>query len=245
MAATEALHDLLGGLASPESIESDSEMGFLAVPHDALFLAGALFALESDGEEETEIDQLRTSSCSDSASASFCGSRDAFWNPDSPGEVVLSPASIAPTPPTPKHDHFEYRSLFSSSQGLEVDHFANLEAHGSNLELRVPTMSSSLNGANTPLGGGGMRTAHNAMERERRVNLRKCFDSLRATLPKLRDAKAPSLQILTEASQYILALREEETRLELMKSQLLQRNAALRAALLNGVAPACDPSPIH
>ena len=71
------------------------------------------------------------------------------------------------------------------------------------------------------------------MERERRVNLRKCFDSLRVVIPTLQDAKAPSLQILKEARMLIQKLQEDEMQLIAAKSALAKENAALKQALVS------------
>jgi hypothetical protein len=76
------------------------------------------------------------------------------------------------------------------------------------------------------------RTAHNAMERERRVNLRKCFESLRLTIPGLRDSKAASLQVLNEACKFIQDLHKEEVALLAAKAALAQEQQQLRAAIL-------------
>jgi len=77
--------------------------------------------------------------------------------------------------------------------------------------------------------GMSQRDAHNAMERERRIQLRENFESLRSEVPSLRDAdKAATLQILREATTYIKRMRDEEKQLVEEKAQLLSINEALR-----------------
>ena len=85
--------------------------------------------------------------------------------------------------------------------------------------------NNGASGASMPL----QRTAHNAMERERRVNLRRCFDSLRAVVPRLHDSKAPALHVLNEATQYVLSLRAEEIELASAKARLIKENSTLHA----------------
>lgn len=76
------------------------------------------------------------------------------------------------------------------------------------------------------------RTAHNAMERERRVNLRKCFEGLRGAMPHLaQDAKAPALHILNEAVSFIARLQAEDMELTAGIARLTQQNASLRTAM--------------
>lgn len=77
--------------------------------------------------------------------------------------------------------------------------------------------------------GMSMRDAHNAMERERRVQLRENFEALRQEVPNLRDSeKAATLQILREATTFIQRLRDEERRLLEEKEQLRSVNDNLR-----------------
>eukprot|EP00045_Choanoeca_perplexa_P007811 m.71912 g.71912 ORF g.71912 m.71912 type:complete len:397 (+) comp14228_c0_seq1:246-1436(+) len=77
--------------------------------------------------------------------------------------------------------------------------------------------------------GMSQRDAHNAMERERRIQLRENFECLRSEVPALRDAdKAATLQILREATAYIQRMRDEEKRLVEEKAQLLSLNESLR-----------------
>ncbi|XP_059491332.1 uncharacterized protein LOC132205946 [Neocloeon triangulifer] len=78
----------------------------------------------------------------------------------------------------------------------------------------------------------GKRTMHNTMERQRRVDLRNAFESLRKFIPELLNSeKAPKVTILREASNYCMALQEEEASQERIKRQLLKRQAALRQRL--------------
>eukprot|EP00051_Salpingoeca_urceolata_P004852 m.68217 g.68217 ORF g.68217 m.68217 type:complete len:442 (-) comp13888_c1_seq1:134-1459(-) len=77
--------------------------------------------------------------------------------------------------------------------------------------------------------GNSVRDIHNAMERERRINLRRCFDALRETIPGLHDAtKAPSLQILQEATAFIEALKQEDARFQAALAEMRQLNMSLR-----------------
>jgi hypothetical protein len=77
--------------------------------------------------------------------------------------------------------------------------------------------------------GMTMRDAHNAMERERRVQLRENFEALRLEVPNLKEAdKAATLQILREATTFIQRLRDEERRFMDEKQRLKSLNDALR-----------------
>jgi hypothetical protein len=89
-----------------------------------------------------------------------------------------------------------------------------------------PTPSQSKR-AGSPRGAVS-RDTHNALERERRVNLRNRFDSLRAQVPTLKDSKAPSLHILREATRYITVLHEQESALLAAKEALLRQNEMLQ-----------------
>eukprot|EP00730_Choanoeca_flexa_P014718 TRINITY_DN6538_c0_g1_i1.p1 TRINITY_DN6538_c0_g1~~TRINITY_DN6538_c0_g1_i1.p1 ORF type:complete len:390 (+),score=121.09 TRINITY_DN6538_c0_g1_i1:290-1459(+) len=77
--------------------------------------------------------------------------------------------------------------------------------------------------------GMSQRDAHNAMERERRIQLRENFESLRAEVPALCDVdKAATLSILREATAYIEKIKAEEQALMQQKAQLLAENERLR-----------------
>jgi len=100
----------------------------------------------------------------------------------------------------------------------------------SNNVRRVSTTSSTTSEPRTnQYRGMSQRDAHNAMERERRVQLRENFEALRAEVPSLRDAdKAATLQILREATAYIKRIRDEEKQLLEEKAQLIAINDSLR-----------------
>jgi hypothetical protein len=111
------------------------------------------------------------------------------------------------------------KSLLLLAHGIDIDSLGAIEPHDPR-----PASASGTDKNVPPV----QRAAHNAMERERRVNLRRCFDDLRTVVPRLRDAKAPSLQILKEAGLFIQTLREEEAELVAMKAALIQQNNAIR-----------------
>jgi hypothetical protein len=98
--------------------------------------------------------------------------------------------------------------------------------------LKRPPLSPYLMMEAKPMGpfrGMTQRDAHNAMERERRVQLRENFEALRSEVPTLHDTdKAATLQILREATTFIQRMREEEKQLMDEKAQLIAVNEALR-----------------
>jgi hypothetical protein len=130
----------------------------------------------------------------------------------------------------PFHDKPDIaKSLLAGAHGIDIDSLGAIEPQERAIE---PAMTPSDKSA-PPV----QRAAHNAMERNRRVNLRKCFDDLRAVLPRLRDGKAPALQVLREAEQFIHALHKEEQDLLATKTQLIQQNNTIRSQVsqLQGV----------
>ena len=97
-----------------------------------------------------------------------------------------------------------------------------------------PTMSignSNKGSARASVGDPIEREGHNAMERIRRVNIRKCFESLQNSIPELRAKRAHSLQILQEGAKYIHYLRSQEAEIMLAKAELIKRNHDLRAQI--------------
>lgn len=75
------------------------------------------------------------------------------------------------------------------------------------------------------------REDHNALERMRRVNIRKCFENLQNSIPELRAKKAHSLMVLQEAAKYIQRLRAQELEIESARNDLIKRNQELRMML--------------
>lgn len=90
--------------------------------------------------------------------------------------------------------------------------------------------------------GMSTRDAHNAMERERRVGLRSSFDRLRQEIPRLQAGRAPSLQILQEAANYIKSLRDEDARIEAEVKHLRMMNTAMRERMNLPVDPIPEAS---
>jgi hypothetical protein len=89
------------------------------------------------------------------------------------------------------------------------------------------------------------RSGHNALERERRINIRLCFENLHNSIPgmpcrtpgvplthlELRGKRAHSLQILQEGAKYIRMLTIQDIEIQRAKAELLKQNQELKAKL--------------
>jgi len=77
-----------------------------------------------------------------------------------------------------------------------------------------------------------IRDQHNSMERQRRVDLRRNFDALKAEVPDLRDAdKASKLVILKRATSYVASMAGAEAELKRERDREAARNVALARRL--------------
>lgn len=165
------------------------------------------------------------------SSRTLAGDLDAMWNsvhqvsddiiPVSRASEVFSSSSL-PTDTALSADIC--KSLMSFSSTIEPCILtAAFEATNVTKSLPAPNADPNANPVE--------RRVHNAMERERRGNLRRCFERLRNVLPQLRDNRAHSLQILHEAVTYIAALQAESSALEAAKLQLALQNSSLNARI--------------
>lgn len=216
LAYLEEFHsELLDSASSPASDNSIPEMfGYQSMDSTS----------EDDGSCASTVDSLKLSG------RSFTGRLNAMWNPvhmEDDGlalsrRVEASPGVFTADPPSADI----CKALLSCAQpGMEGGIL------GVTCDVVVaPRAEAPVMGEEQP------RRVHNALERERRGNLRRCFERLRTVLPQLRDNRAHSLQILHEATTLIAGLQSEAAALEAGKAQLLQQNAALvaRVAQLRG-----------
>jgi hypothetical protein len=182
-------------------------------------------------EAEADDDEPRHKSCFSIFSAP---ASDAMWNTVAPLEesTVLKRASCEATafPMFDTHDTLDITAALmpgASAFDLDAAPLEHPDRSAPKMEVGEKVVAVQ-------------RTAHNAMERERRVNLRRCFDSLRAVIPRMTDSKAPSLQVLNAACVFIKALKDEEADFVARKAALVQQNLSLRshvAGLLSSAAP--------
>lgn len=92
--------------------------------------------------------------------------------------------------------------------------------------------SSSRNSSDSEDYPEGKRTQHNVLERKRRNDLKFSFFSLRDSVPELvKQERAPKVQILKKASEYIRKLTADERRLESEREMLQEKHEQLRRTL--------------
>lgn len=92
--------------------------------------------------------------------------------------------------------------------------------------------SSSRNSSDSEDYPEGKRTQHNVLERKRRNDLKFSFFSLRDSVPELvKQERAPKVQILKKASEYIRKLTADEHRLESEREMLQEKHEQLRRTL--------------
>lgn len=92
--------------------------------------------------------------------------------------------------------------------------------------------SSSRNSSDSEDYPEGKRTQHNVLERKRRNDLKYSFFSLRDSVPELvKQERAPKVQILKKASEYIRKLTADERRLESEREMLQEKHEQLRRTL--------------
>ncbi|XP_061197641.1 myc protein-like [Saccostrea echinata] len=92
--------------------------------------------------------------------------------------------------------------------------------------------SSSRNSSDSEEYPEGKRTQHNVLERKRRNDLKFSFFSLRDSVPELvKQERAPKVQILKKASDYIRKLSADERRLESERELLQEKHEQLRRTL--------------
>lgn len=92
--------------------------------------------------------------------------------------------------------------------------------------------SSSRNSSDSEDYPEGKRTQHNVLERKRRNDLKFSFFSLRDSVPELvKQERAPKVQILKKASEYIRKLTADERRLESERELLQEKHEQLRRTL--------------
>lgn len=92
--------------------------------------------------------------------------------------------------------------------------------------------SSSQNSSDSEDYPEGKRTQHNVLERKRRNDLKFSFFSLRDSVPELvKQERAPKVQILKKASEYIRKLTADERRLESEREMLQEKHEQLRRTL--------------
>jgi hypothetical protein len=144
-----------------------------------------------------------------------------------PGGARKQPAAKGSFAP---EDSKRRKSSPKATQPLRISPTATSPRHVSlSDECSIPFEANCEVKASGQYRGMSQRDAHNAMERERRIQLRENFECLRSEVPALRDAdKAATLQILREATTYIQRMRDEEKRLVEEKAQLLALNETLR-----------------
>lgn len=82
------------------------------------------------------------------------------------------------------------------------------------------------------IGEGGKRTQHNVLERKRRNDLKYSFFHLRDSVPELnQQERAPKVQILRKAADYVHKLNSDSCRMEMEKEILREKHEQLRQAL--------------
>ncbi|XP_048760098.1 transcriptional regulator Myc-A-like isoform X2 [Ostrea edulis] len=92
--------------------------------------------------------------------------------------------------------------------------------------------SSSRNSSDSEDYPEGKRTQHNVLERKRRNDLKFSFFSLRDSVPELiKQERAPKVQILKKASEYIRKLSSDERKLESEREMLQEKHEQLRRTL--------------
>ena len=96
-------------------------------------------------------------------------------------------------------------------------------------KLRNPSGSDT-----DTLPSGSRRGVHNSMERQRRVNLRNCFENLQKMVPSISSKdKVPKVSILQEAASYCEQLSSRSTELQRdLKIQQTRRDQLRQKLLL-------------
>lgn len=201
--------------SSPES----SNENFISFPGPVMPSALMETSSEDDSSCGAAEDLLHISG------RSLTGGLNAMWNSPPVSEDII-PITRAP-------------DIFSSSlqadTALSADITKSLLSFSNVIDPCILNLNCEIASAPKPQSSNnlettappGQRRVHNAMERERRGNLRRCFDRLRCVLPQLRDSRAHSLQILHEAVAHIASLQAESQALEAAKLQLAQQNSSL------------------
>jgi len=84
---------------------------------------------------------------------------------------------------------------------------------------------------------GAKRASHNVLERKRRIDLKRSFETLRAIVPNLeKQEKTPKVLVLQRATMHITNLKHEEDRCLKIKRQLQEKRQTLigqLASLIN------------
>lgn len=80
--------------------------------------------------------------------------------------------------------------------------------------------------------GRDVRDLHNSMERQRRVDLKNAFDSLKQCVPEIADSdRASKLVILDKAAQFCQTLLRRESNLTTEREKEKRRNALMKKKL--------------
>jgi len=83
-------------------------------------------------------------------------------------------------------------------------------------------------GVGGPLKGRGVRDLHNSLERQRRIDLKNAFDTLKIRVPEIAASdKASKLLILTKARDFCVSLGARETQLKRERERLRLRQESL------------------
>lgn len=146
-------------------------------------------------------------------------------------------AAKSPEPVSILNNSHKMSSVSTPASPSKSSHLRNSSSHHNIKSSRSSHNSSSSGSARSSPNNQEqkcreIRDLHNSMERQRRVDLRKNFDQLKAVVPELADSeKASKLNILNKASDYCKLLSTLDTKLRKDVDKEAARNALLRKKL--------------
>ncbi|XP_027324417.3 max dimerization protein 3 [Anas platyrhynchos] len=85
---------------------------------------------------------------------------------------------------------------------------------------------------------GGDRSVHNALEKHRRAQLRRCLEQLKQQVPAGTGTRPTTLSLLHRARLHIQRLQEQEVRARRVKERLRSQQQSLRQRLERLLGPA-------
>ncbi|XP_059174264.1 uncharacterized protein LOC131954529 [Physella acuta] len=125
------------------------------------------------------------------------------------------------------------RASAKSTRGIQFHHYANSRGEnsensdgsnscvgGSEDEISLPSRRRA--------GGSGTREAHNQLEKNRRRQLRECFNHLQHCIPSLENKRVATQSILQGAIKYIKNLKKKDVEQEREIQMLANRKSELK-----------------
>uniref|UniRef100_A0A8C3CWA5 Max dimerization protein 3 n=1 Tax=Cairina moschata TaxID=8855 RepID=A0A8C3CWA5_CAIMO len=154
----------------------------------------------------------------------------------------LGPApSASPTPPGMEPAGSSIQALLRAAEFLERRERGTGTGRGN----RAPTALAeaehgyaSLCPARARQAAGGDRSVHNALEKHRRAQLRRCLEQLKQQVPAGTGSRPTTLSLLHRARLHIQRLQEQEVRARRVKERLRSQQQSLRQRLERLLGPA-------